>query len=208
MKLPTNYLQNLTITKYREYLKLLPNMKQENTKVITMLIFTFLALSFLGIFAINPTLVTIIDLHKQLQESEYVHQQLTTKNANLSNLQQQYTNLSDELPFLYDAIPQAPQVPKVIGQVEALAEQTNVKIISINLSPVILSDPDQPEGIKTHSSFTFTLEATGEYEDMLNFATALTDFDRIVTIDSVSFLKDDQNNKLTLGVKGREYFKK
>ena len=75
MKLPKNYFESLSITKYREYLKLLPATKRENTKAITMLIFTFISLSVLGLFAINPTLSTIIELQKQYEESQFVHEQ-------------------------------------------------------------------------------------------------------------------------------------
>ena len=79
MKLPRHYFTDLSAAKYREYLKLLPNIQNEKTKAITMLIFTFVAMSFLGIFAINPTLSTIVELNKQLEESKFVHEQLQTK---------------------------------------------------------------------------------------------------------------------------------
>src|SRR6185369_4829855 len=110
-KLPQNYFENLSVTKYREYLKLLPHMKKESTKLITMLIFTFISLSLLGIFAINPTLSTIIELQKQYDESQFVYQQLKTKSNNLSTLHQQYQVLSDDLPYVYDAIPQKADIP-------------------------------------------------------------------------------------------------
>ena len=208
MKLPKNYLENLSLNKYREYLKLLPNMKQENTKAITMLIFTFVALAFLGIFAINPTITTIIQLDKQLDESQFVYEQLTTKINNLSSLQEQYATLTPALSVLYNAIPETAQVPTAIGQVQQLAATNNITIISLTTSPVSISDPKQPEGVKTHASFTFSLEATGTYANMIAFTSQLTTIDRIVTIESLSFFKDAQRDQLILGITGREYYKK
>ena len=81
MKLPKNYFENLTAAKYREYLKLLPNLQQEHAQSLLTLILTFAALCFFGIFAINPTLTTIADLEKQVADDRQVNQELTTKIA-------------------------------------------------------------------------------------------------------------------------------
>src|SRR5882724_3344563 len=101
MQLPKNYFANLSTVRYREYLKLLPKIKNDSSRAITMLILTFLAMAFLSIFAINPTLTTIVELQKQLQDSQFVYQELQTKRNNLSNLQDQYKVLSDnnDLPY-------------------------------------------------------------------------------------------------------------
>lgn len=205
MKLPKNYFESLSISKYREYLKLLPSMKKENTKAITMIIFTFVGLSFLGIFAINPTLTTIVELNKQLEDSEFVHQQLTTKMNNLSSLQQQYTLLENDLPFIYAAIPQNANAPTLVGQIAALAENHTIKINSLQVSEVTLSPTklSQQKG----ESFTFTLDAEGEYDNMMEFAAALANFKRIVTIESIGLTKDQRRDVIVLTIKGKEYFK-
>lgn len=208
IKLPKNYFENLTLAKYREYLKLLPPTKRENTKAITMLIFTFIALSFLGLFAINPTLSTIIELQKQYDESTFVYEQLTTKMNNLSSLQQQYNTLTDDLPYVYDAFPQQASIPTLVGQLTTLAKDSNVQISGIRISPVILSDAKEKQSLKTHSSFAFTLEAEGDYDSVIQFTTALTDFNRLVTIETISMTKNQTNNNMIVTVEGREYFKK
>jgi Tfp pilus assembly protein PilO len=205
MKLPKNYLENLPLAKYREYLKLLPNMKKENTKAITMLIFTFFALSFLGVFAINPTLTTIVELHKQLEESKFVHDRLTEKMNNLSGLQQQYNTINSDLPYVFNAIPQSAGVPKLVGQMQALAEENKVKITSLRISDVQLNEVKKSP--QEANSFTFLLQAQGDYENMQSFAADLAHFDRIVDLESVGFTKDTKLEVLILTVKGKQYFK-
>jgi len=207
MKLPKNYFDNLSASKYREYLRLLPDMQKESTKAITMLIFTFIALSILGIFAINPTLSTIIDLKKQLEDNEYVHQQLTVKMNNLSSLQLQYNELSNDLPVVYNAIPENAKVTYLLGQIDTVAKTTNIQIHFIRVTSVPLSDSTQKKSIG-NASFGFSLEGEGTYEDMLNFAEALTNFDRIVTIDSISIFKNPKDGSLLVGIEGRGYFNK
>lgn len=205
MRLPRNYFENLSTGKYKAYLKLLPNMKKDSTRAITMLIFTFVASSFLGIFAIKPTLSTIIELHKQLDDSQFVLQKLTTKMNNLSSLQKQYSLLSDDLPVVFDAIPKNASAVTLVGQIETLARDKNITINSLHIGKVQLSKIEQLD--KNAPSFTFSLETEGSYEQMTDFAASLTRFNRIVTIELVSLIKDPRRDVLILTVKGREYFK-
>lgn len=206
MKLPKTYFENLSASRYREYLKLLPALKSDHAKAITMLIFTLAALSFLGVFAINPTLVTIIDLQKQLEESQDIHQKLTTKMNNLSNLQQQYNLLAGDLPVVYDAIPQQAAVPLLVGQVEGLAKKHSLTVNSLQVSSVPLTAGNVSD--QSALSFVFSLEAEGTYENMESFLTSLTTFSRIITLETVSITKDPKRDALVLEIKGRQYFKK
>jgi Tfp pilus assembly protein PilO len=205
MRLPKNYFENLSITKYRAYLKLLPDMKKESTKVVMMLIFTFVGSSFLGIFAISPTISTIVELHKQLEDSQFVFQSLTTKMNNLSSLQEQYDQLSDDLPIVFDAIPDNASVPILIGQIEALAAEKKVTITTLRVGKVQVSKTEKLD--KKASSFTFSLEAEGSYDQMTSFASSLSRFNRIVTIEFISLTRDPRPGVLILAVRGKEYFK-
>ncbi|MEK7571163.1 MAG: type 4a pilus biogenesis protein PilO [Patescibacteria group bacterium] len=206
MKLPTHYFEDLSARRYREYLKLLPDFHKENTKLLTMLIFTFLAMSFFGIFAINPTLTTIVELQKQLQDSEFTVEQLRTKINNLSSLQQQYAQIESDLSLVSAAIPENADVPIATGQIRALAKEHKITITNLRVNEVLLASP------KLHdaqiASFVFTMEASGAYEDMMQFSNALTKLRRIITIDSLAIGKDTQSNNLLLQIRGREYFKK
>jgi Tfp pilus assembly protein PilO len=206
MKLPKSYFNNLSSAKYHEYLKLLPNMQQENTRIITMLIFTFAAMTFFGIFAINPTLTTIVDLKKQLADSQYVQEQLRTKINNLSTLQQRYNEITPDVPVIFSAIPDTPSAPLFVGQVETLAKQAHLSVTSLRVSEVQLIT--QKNTASRNASFSFQLEATGTYEDMLTFAKLLSQMNRIVTVESMGIAKDTKQEKLLVTVRGREYFKK
>jgi len=205
MKLPKNYFENLSQPKYREYLKLLPNIHQEHVQLVTMLIFTFVALSLFGIFAINPTLSTIVSLKKQLADSEVLHEGLKTKINNLSQLQQQYTQLTDSLPIVFAAVPQTPSVPLLSGQIQALSKQNKLTITEFNVSEVQLTTLNLPQAFG--SSFTFSYQATGNYNDMVSFIATLTHMSRIVTIESIGITRDSKENNLQLTIRGRQYFK-
>ena len=76
--------------KNNKYYKLLPDFKEEKTRRLSSIVFSLLALSIFGLFAINPTLSTIARLKKELSDAKFVDQQLTEKIANLSSLQEVY----------------------------------------------------------------------------------------------------------------------
>jgi|SRR5579885_295497 len=205
MKLPKNYFEHLSAEKYREYMKLLPDMKKENNRLITSLIFTFAAFSFFGIFAIKPTLTTIVSLKKQLADNEQLEKQLSTKIKNLSTLQNEYSLLTPQLSYVFAAIPQNPSVPILLGKVQALATENNLTVLSLQTPQVQLTP-----GTKTNAngnSFVFLLQASGSYDQIAQFLTSLPQFDRVISIEEVSLSKDPAQNALVLNLRARAYFK-
>lgn len=207
MKLPATYFENLSNSKYRQYLKILPDIKKENTRLITTLILTLLALSFFGIFAINPTLTTIIQLQKQLEDSTFTHQQLQTKIYNLSMLQQKYAALNGtgELSIIEEAIPKEALATKLSGQILTLAEESDITLRSFRVEEVALLG-GKAIGDRGFS-YVFTIEAEGVYENMLGFAEKVTQFNRVVTVEAMSITKDTRSDALVMSLRGRQYFK-
>lgn len=199
-------LRNFFHDKYLETVKLLPAVGQKNSEAYTMLIFTFSALSIFGFFAIKPTLATIADLKKQLQDSQFVNQALTTKIANLTTLQSRYSALTPDLPLVFSAIPTQPQAPILLGQIQALAQKQNLTLNSLQASQVEIT---KKQTGTTPSSFTFFLEATGSYNEFMQFIKNLTDFNRITTIENINFTISQKTGDLplVLNLRGRAYFR-
>lgn len=230
MKIPKNYFNNLSANKYREYLKLLPNMEKENTRIVVTLIFTFFALSFFGIFAINPTLTTIVELKRKHADSLLIYEGLKVKTSSLASLQSQYNTLTPEIPIILEAIPQNPDPTVLLAQINGLAEQKNVSLISLETSNVTLmkksnsptvateeinltqDDPSQSITIKANeenssqNSFNFTLQVQGSYETLIEFATSISKIQRVVEIESMSINIQSDPNNLVMDVGGRAYF--
>lgn len=181
----------------------LPNFQDEKTQRFTTLALTLIALSVFGVFAIGPTLSTIASLQKQLVDSQFVDRKLQEKITNLSLLQQQYQALTNDLPLILGAIPQTPTVTLLFAQLQSLASVNDVTLTRVQVSQVDLSQtaatPDQP-------SFIFSLEATGGKNALLEFLISLTNFERIITIDTYAFANDSDGNE-RLSLNGKAYFK-
>lgn len=203
MKLPSNYLDNLTSSTYKEYMKLLPSLGKSNTHAITTLIFTLVALIVFGLFAISPTITTIVNLRKQLDDSQAIDQSLQTKITALQNLQTQYTQINKDLPILYAALPQEPQASLLVAQIETLVHQTQLTVVQFHITQVQIAPVPSS---KSPATFMFTLQVSGGYNDMIKFSSTLSQFNRLVTLQSISITKDSRNNSLMLNIQGRGYY--
>jgi len=207
IRLPKNFFANLSPTQYREYLKLLPKLNDEKAQSYVMLAFTLVALSFFGIFAIKPTLSTITELKRKLVDLQFVNQKYTTKIKNLSKLQIAYNSLSNDLPIITDAIPQKPEVPRLVAQINALLSRSNLQTTSLKALRVEIAPERQSSG-KNTSYVVFTLDASGAYDDILAFIQSVIHSNRLITIETISISKDTESgDALVLNLRGRSYFR-
>lgn len=206
IRLPKNFFANLSTNQYKEYLKLLPKLNDEKAQYYTMLAFTLAALSFFGIFAIKPTLSTIAELNRKLEDMQFVHNKYKIKSQSLSILQNAYSSLTGDLPIVVNAMPQKPEVPKLVAQINALLIRSNLNTKSLKTSSIEITPGKKTSGNKI-SSFTFTMEVTGDYNNMLSFIQDMTRANRLITIETLSISNSDKKDKLVLNLQGRGYFK-
>ncbi len=210
MKLPglsNPILNTLKKDRYHKYLELMPDFKQEKTQKYITIVLTLVASIFLGVFALGPTLSTIASLQKQLEDSRFVEQKLQEKISTLSVLQQKYSDIEPDLPIIYEALPKTSQIPSSVAQIQGLANESSVKLSSFQTSKTEVSH--SAVSSKKFASFNFSVSIQGSYQNMAVFMDRLVNFQRIVTIDSISITKATGINAtdLKLTVKGIAYFK-
>lgn len=187
------------------FLSIIPAIKEKRTKQFTTLALTLATISFFGIFAINPTFGTISDLQKQLDDSNFTHQSLQKKIANLTSLQQTYANIQDTLPPVYDAIPTSLAIDIFVGQLHTLAGLSNIQLTRVQTLPVDIS-------LQTLSSkyttYEFSVEAQGAYADLLKYVVNVTGINRLVTIETISITHVGKvDTTFRMQIRGKTYFK-
>ena len=203
MKPRANIFRNIKIDRY---VQMLPDFKEERTQQIITLALTLLALSFFGIFAINPTLSTITRLKKELEDSKFVDSQLQRKINNISLLQKSYAQIEDELFYVSDAIPTNSEAPLLAAQIQSLSEKTSVNIVSLQVFEIEITKKTQEKN--EYSAFSFNVAAKGERESLLEFMSELGNMQRVVTLDilSLSNLGSGSEN-FQLNIQGSAFFK-
>ncbi|MBP9716490.1 MAG: type 4a pilus biogenesis protein PilO [Candidatus Levybacteria bacterium] len=191
--------------KYEKYYKdILPYLKKQKNQEYFMAILTLGATICFALFAINPTLSTIVKLRKEVEDSRIVHSALKNKVINLSNLITEYSVIQKDLPLVLDAIPEQPQAPTLIGQIQTIAQSSNVAIEKLDISEVGLTE----EGASTSSKFSFELTGTSTYESLNAFISELILMQRIVSLETISLTKNADSETLQLDLKGSAYYKK
>lgn len=182
-----------------------PLLKQERTRSFLMVIFTFPTLILFGIFAINPTISTIIHLQRQLADNILVDKKLLEKINNLSVLQRKYDALQPDLALALAAIPESHKMPQFMGQVQALTTKNNVQLVNMHTDPLKIPTTTSIQ----EASFSFSLVVQGNYQNIQNFIASFMTFDRIVTIKDI-LISTSQNSQPPVtqaNIIGKVYFK-
>lgn len=194
--------KNSNFEKY--YKDLVPVMKKEETQKYFVLILSLSASIFFFIFAINPTLSTIVKLKKQIVDAKIVDEKLTEKIQNISNLSQEYEALKPDLPLIFDAVPQNPEAPTFVGQIQSLGSQSSASILNIEIQPINLSTTDSA----TSQSFTFNITGSASFDNFKIFIDNLINMQRAVSITSIQISRNPETNDIDFQIKGLAYFKK
>jgi len=191
--------------KNSKYFELLPDFKNEIAQKFTSFVLTLVALSFLGLFAINPTLSTIARLRKELSDNKITDQQLQDKITNLAILQQKYNSLQNDIPSVLASVPNNPDVPLFLAQLQSVIDNTNLIITSLQSYQVETVNPKAAN--KKYSSYSFSFSGNGSYENISRFISTLLNMQRIISIENFSIGKSNQPGLLQLTLRGTVYFK-
>lgn len=189
-----------------KYLEMFSNFKNERTKKFTTIILTLIVISLFGLFAINPTISTIVKLKKELSDSESVHEQLQKKINNLSILQQQYSHIENDLSAILAAMPQKAEVPTLLSQIQSIAKESNIHLNNLeNFEVELFKENKTPQ---KYYSYSFYFEGEGVYDNIGKFIDALVGMERVIDIDLLSITKTaNKNESLRLNIQGVGYYK-
>lgn len=193
---PSNY------DKY--YKNLVPYLKKENSQKYFLIVLSLSASIFFILFAINPTLSTIAGLKKQIEDAKFVEGQLSQKINNLSLLSQEYQEIEEDIPFILDAVPQNPEVPALVGQIQSLGQESSVQIYNIEVHPVNLISSTSTQS----SYFGFDISGTSSNENLQIFIDNLTNMQRALSIIGVQAAKNAEGDVVDFIIKGRAFYKK
>jgi Tfp pilus assembly protein PilO len=143
---------------------------------------------FLALFAIRPTLVTMSDLLKEIEDKNKLNEQLGKKVAALGTAQTQYLALETRLPILDQAIPSDPTIIEVLKIIEKTASDTGIIIESAGVNEIPTKPAAQPVFEQLQKTdITVAVSIVGDYASIRDFVSALQNSRRTLVIDSVVF---------------------
>ncbi|MBI3385553.1 type 4a pilus biogenesis protein PilO [Candidatus Gottesmanbacteria bacterium] len=180
----------LTLTRYKRYYRTISDVaKKPETKVYSTAVFSFLAVSLLGLYAILPTVRTILFLRREITDKIKVDTQMEDKIAALIESQSAYEAAADKIPLVTTAIPSTASPIELSLTLKNLAGATGASISAIQVATVPLVEDQATSAAQTkaHSlaPFSVNLTVNGAYTSLKAFLDGLVSLQRIVTIDSI-----------------------
>lgn len=150
------------------------------------------AVLFFAIFAIRPTLITMSDLVKEIEDKRELDKKLGQKIAALSSAQSAYLKLESRLDVLDVNIPTNPDVIETLKIIEKLASEQKITINNLTIN-------DVPKDIALDTSFDklerrnlkFGVTVGGEFPAIRAFIGALMTSQRSFLIEKITFAISD-----------------
>ena len=158
-------------TEYQRYKQYYTNLQRFYQKPITrvsvFVVISFMTVCFFSVFAIRPTLVTIGQLVKEIEDKQ---QQLEQKLTDLARAQAEYSQVSEDLPLIWQAVPDTPDVSRLLLELELAAIQSQVSLVNLQVEPVTLVGQLTKSKDKGPAKMTFTVTAGGNFNQVKGFA--------------------------------------
>ncbi|OIP97401.1 hypothetical protein AUK40_03270 [Candidatus Wirthbacteria bacterium CG2_30_54_11] len=153
-------------------------------------------------------IVLIPDVHKKQTLLEEKELTLNAKNAELTNVQEldrTFDTIKDEADLAVSALPSEKQIPDILFQFTAIADELNLKTNNLTISTTPVSNPRS-----VAQSIVINVSLTGSFSDLLGYLSALENSLRLINISSVSMsgsaALDDTSAPLVLSLQADAYF--
>lgn len=200
MKVPTYNKIKLKYLESRERLQ--PVFKKPKVQAYSMLILSFFTMAFFGFFAIRPTLRTIAQLNREIQDSRELDSKLTKKINDLALIQADYELIRGALPALSTALPGTADFAQLVYALEEVSRVSQASISALTFSSISLASASaQPQESKEPTEMAFKLAMTGTYDQLIQAFRFLTNNRRIIRFDGVSFaVKQEQPSTVEMTV--------
>lgn len=194
----------MATSKYsRYYVYIKPVIGNKYVKSFAPYIFSLLSLIIFIIFAIRPTVLTIIELQKSIQDNKATLTLLEQKSKDLTDGKRNLDNMSPEIKNKISArLPSSPAVSNLISSLQTSA--SNVASVSaLQVQPVTIYDGTINQTAPlTLEELAFSFNVQGSYTDLITVLDNLGKTPRLVNLTSAVFNKTTEGINLSINGKG------
>jgi Tfp pilus assembly protein PilO len=179
--------------------KIIEKIFSEKTRDYTFAILFFLIFSVFIFFAIRPSLTTAFSLQKEEKDLRGVNDVYEKRIIDVARIQSQLEENRDKLYLIDSAIPEAPQVSKIIDDLNKIDQNGSFFIKKASIGEVNLSKNAGKEGLKT---IRITIESESDFKDALTFINETLSQRRLKTIQRILFQRIGEGSdsaKLKIG---------
>ncbi len=205
----TNNTQNLQNTHrwQRYYTMLDPLVRKPKVQAYSFLVLSLFTSAFFLFFAVRPTINTIINLRKQIEDSTNVNSKLTEKINALAQIQAQYEVIKPDLPLLAQAMPERADVVGLVQQIEKITTDNQAALTAMQFSEANLVGEGTGKDTQNSIPVTFQVSAGGDYSRLLALLNSISKLPRLVSVDSLNINSGTASPAATIRLKAYYYIK-
>ncbi len=187
------------LKEYRKYYQSIePIFTKPSGRGYTTVIFSFLAVSLFGWYAIRPTIQTILYLRREIADKTELNKEMEDKISALIEAQAYYQQIEPLLPVVDQALPSQPDAVPLFIQLRNAASASGVLLSSLQTPVIPLLSNSVQKGQATgppptQPNYLLTIQVRGPYDGVKTFITNVGSLRRIVTIDSVAIAPADSS---------------
>lgn len=175
-----------------EYIKMIKE-GPEKRRSYSFFAFTIVATILLIVFAIKPTITTILRINREIKQKEYINQQLTSKRSTLSSLQSKYLERKQDFRTLSLVFPADGNFSLLLSNIDSIVSRNGFVLSSVTF--------DEYEGNKTASNRVLSpqsmrINVKGKRANIINLLKEFEALPMYPIIDFVSFSSNEDEQGL------------
>ena len=169
------------------------------------LILSILIVIFFALFAIRPTLITMADLVKEIQDKKELTQQMNLKLASLASAQEQYTLYQPQFYLLEETIPRQLDLVKSLKKLEKLAGegQLVINVMSLTKVPKTVEEGSLSNEFSNYQRdfLEINIEVIGSYLQIREFVEKIMNLRQVIIVDQVVVERMTESDNLSASLK-------
>lgn len=192
-------------SRYFTYIQ--PVLRMPIVKTYGSLIFTIITMIIFILFAIKPTIETIVLLQKDQENQTEILSKLKQKITDLNQGRDNYDRIPPETKDKIETlVPKTPNLSGVISILEQSAQSSGASISAIQFQPLTIEKPSESVIDSKLEEILFTFNVEGSYESLKGVLGSLNSSSRLISITNLVFNK--QEGSLIMAVTGKSYYLK
>ena len=206
-------------TRYKSFFLNITNVYKQrpDLKAYLEVLLSLTTIAVFGVFALRPTVLTIVELLQEIETKEQTVERMDTKIRNIGSAQTLFIQNEFAIGVLNAAVPDNPAPDTFVRQIEGLTGLSNVNILGMSIGEILLSGKDERRKTKskeltplpgTAEGVDFSLSITGDFQSLRTFLTTIEGMRRPTKIDSanINSSETDDGTILVLVIGGRVPF--
>ena len=188
--------------------------KKQDLRMFLEIILSLATVIIFLLFALKPTVVTITNLLKEIDEKENTVAKLDEKLRNLDIARNVYEEVLVDAPLIESSVPNSPNPDLFAGQVQGLANKNSVNVLGISVGETTLlgKSPAKKTSAKDTkplpapaSEMTVSISVSGTFPNLISFFKDIENSRRPVKIDilGINSSATETGQTITMIVSGR-----